>query len=246
MSKNSKSKSLAKATVSETLAKTTGGYIASILADADKAALQQTQKTGNNADTRKASISKALAEADKKAVAAHLKAFKNLPSQAAAIAMVGPEAAEEGLSEDETILAMRQVLDIKLAKEMADASYEAVKALVFRTMDVAFADEDFPEHTNGVLDVPELGKRFCREGAGRKEPTIDEAKLAEAFGDELFAAVTTEKVVVARVIDEEKLAAAVAANPALMEAVRASMKSGDWKTPRLWVRDIPANEIEQE
>ena len=245
VSKSTKSKALAKAALAEVLPKKSGGYIADILAEADALAVQSL-KRGNNVETRKAAISDALAKANKKAVAAHLRAFKNLPGQASELAQRGESISADGMSEDDAIIAMRQALDIKLVKEMADASYDAVKEMVFHTMNLAFADEEFPEHTNGVLDVPELGKRFCREGAGRKEASLDEAKLAELIGDEAFESITTEKVVVARVVDEEKLAALVADNPALLEAVRAAVKPGDWKSPRLWVRDIPADEIEQE
>jgi hypothetical protein len=242
-----KSKALAIAALSDALSKKDTGYIANLLAQVD-ADILQTQKQGNNVETRKAAIRKALADANKKAVADHLKAFKNVPAQAQAIAAFAPEAAERGLDEDEAVVVMRQVLDIKLAKEMADAAYEAAKALVFGSMNLAFAEdgEEFPEHTNGVIDVPELGKRFCREGAGRKDANIDLAALAELVGEEVFAKITAEKVTVTRVIDEDALAAAVNETPELLEQVRAAVKPGDWKTPRLWVRDIPASEIEQE
>lgn len=244
---STKSKALAIAALSEALAKQKTGYIANLLAQID-ADILQTQKQGNNVETRKAAINKALAEANKKAVADHFKAFKNVPAQAQAIAAFAPEASERGLDSDEAVVAMRQVLDIKLAKEMADASYEAVKALVFNSMNLAFAEqgEEFPEHTNGQIDVPELGKRFCREGAGRKDASIDMDKLAAIVGEDVFNQITAEKVTVERVVDEDALAAAINANPALMEQVRAAVKPGDWKTPRFWVRDIPASEIEQE
>ena len=49
---------------------------------------------------------------------------------------------------------------------------------------------------------------------------------------------------VVRVLDENKLIAAVGDNPALLEQVRSAVKAGDWKTPRLMIRDIPANEQE--
>lgn len=244
---STKSKALAKTAAAEAVAVKTG-YIANILADADKAALQ-TVKRGSNVETRKAEITKALVANQKKAVADHLKALKNLAGQAAELASLdSDEMAAHGLSDEDAVLAMRQYLDIKMAKELADASYDVVKELVFQTMNVAFAEagEEFPEHVNGYIDVPDLGKRFCREGAGRKDASLDDVKLAEIIGDELFAAITTEKVVVTRVVDEDKLAAAVAANPALMEQVRAAVKTGDWKSPRLMVRAIPANETEQE
>lgn len=238
-----KSQAIAKLAAAEALA-AKSGYIASILADADRAALQ-TAKRGSNVETRKAEITKALAANQKKAVAEHLKALKNLAGQAAELAAVdSEEVAVHGLSDEEAVLAMRQYLDIKMAKELADASYDVVKELVFQTMNTAFAEEEFPEHTNGYVDVPDLGKRFCREGAGRKEAEFDLDKLRAVLGDELFDKITVAKVTYK--VDEVALSNVIHANPALMEELRDTVKPGDWKTPRLMVRNIPANEIEQE
>jgi hypothetical protein len=113
-------------------------------------------------------------------------------------------------------------------------------------MDLAFEEsgEEFPEHANGFIDVPELGKRFCREGAGRKEATVDFKALRAAVGDELFAEITREKIEIKYELNEATLAAAVLANPDLLEQVRETVVPGDWKSPRLMVRDIPVNEKE--
>lgn len=221
------------------LARAEQGYVAAIIAKTDAEAAQETRKTGSNAATRKASIQKALIAANKKAVAAHFAALKAIPAQASAIAALDSEVAENGLTTEQAVLAMEHVLNIKAAKELIDATYEATRAMVYRTMDLAFADEDFPEHTNGVIDVPETGKRFAREGAGRKEATLDEEALIASIGEDAWNEITTEKVVTTRVLDEEKLAALAVDRPELLEAIRAAVVPGEWKTPRLMVRNIP-------
>ena len=74
-----------------------------------------------------------------------------------------------------------------------------------------------------------------------------EADLRAAVGEEIWESISSEEVIpeqVVRVLDENKLIAAVGDNPALLEQVRSAVKAGDWKTPRLMIRDIPANEQE--
>ena len=71
------------------------------------------------------------------------------------------------------------------------------------------------------------------------DATIDNKALADAIGAELWDEISTEQVTVKRVIDEEKLAAVVADHPELLEAIRGAVVPGEWKTPRLMVRNIP-------
>ena len=221
------------------LANAEANYVKAILAKTEAEALENVKKSGSSVAQRKASINKALAEANKQAIAAHVAALKSIPTEASALAAIGDEVSDNGLTTDQAVLAMEHVLHIKAAKDLIDAIYEATRAMVYRTMDLAFADEEFPEHTNGVIDVPETGKRFAREGAGRKAATIDNKALADAIGAELWDEISTEQVTVKRVIDEEKLAAVVADHPELLEAIRGAVVPGEWKTPRLMVRNIP-------
>lgn len=230
------------------------GYVASIVADVDAKALA-TEKRGSNIETRKAAHLASLVKANKKVkgctadLAPTADAMKGFVAKAKAVAAFIETAMEQGLTEEQAVLVMSEALDVKLIKEFADATYDAAKAAVYRTMDAAAEEqgEEFPSQTAMVLDVPELGKRFCREGTGRKPASLDEAKLAELVGDDVWSEITTEQVIpatVVRVIDEAKLAAAVANDPALLEQVREAVVPGDWKTPRLMIRDIPATEKE--
>jgi hypothetical protein len=222
------------------------GFVASIVAaEADKAL--QTEKTGNNVAIRKAAIRKAMTGADRKAVADHVGALKSHPELFKAVAARAESISADGASDEDAVLLMKMISGGKLGEEFIKAAYEFGKELVFRTMDIAFAEEEFPEHTNGYIDVPELGKRFCREMAGRQDSSLDEDKLRDLVGEDVWAQITREEVIpatVVRKLDEQSLIAAAAANPALLELVRESVRLGSWKSPRLMIRDIPVTEKE--
>lgn len=230
------------------------GYVAQIVADVDAKALA-TEKRGSNVETRKAAHLAALVKTNKKVkgssadLAPTAKAIKGFVAKAKAMAAFVESAVESGLTEEQAVIAMSVALDGKLINEFVAATYDATKSAVYASMDAAAAEagEEFPAQTAMTLDVPETGKRFCREGVGRKPATLDEEKLAELIGEKAWEAITTEQVIpatVVRVIDESKLAAAVNDNPALLEQVREAVIPGDWKTPRLMIRDIPATEKE--
>lgn len=224
------------------------GFVANIVAaEADKAL--QTEKTGNNAAIRKAAIRKAALAADKKAVADHVTALKSQADLLTKVARRAEAISEDGADADDAVLLMSLITGGKLGEEFIKAAYELAKELVFRTMDKAFAEagEEFPEQTNGFIDVPELGKRFCREMAGRRDSSLDEDVLRELVGEEVWEQITREEVIPAttvRRLDEAALIAASQQKPELLELVRESVKVGPWKAPRLMIRDIPANEKE--
>lgn len=238
-----KPKTLAPAAIAQLLKKAEKqGFLADILAQVESASAQE--KKGNNIEVRKAAILDALATQNDLALAEITEAYNqhiNLSDEAAGFA---PEVAEVGLNADQAVTAMRLLLAGKVVSETERAVYELVRQMVFGTLDMAFEDEESPENTNGSIDVPELGKRFSREGAGRKDPKVDFDALRALVGDEVFELVTVEKVVVTREINDAALAKFGLANPAVLEGLRDIVQPGDWKTPRLMVRDIPANEKE--
>lgn len=238
-----KSKTLAPAAIAQLLKKAQKqGFLADILAQVELASAQE--KKGNNIEVRKAAILKALSTKNDLALAEITEAYNEHLNLSDEVAEFAPEAGEVGLNADQAVSAMRLLLAGKVVSESERAVYELVRNLVFATLDIGFADEESPENTNGFLDVPELGKRFCREMAGRKDPKIDFDALRVLVGDEVFEMVTVEKVTVTREINDAALAKFGLANPAVLEGLRDIVQPGDWKTPRLMVRDIPANEKE--
>jgi hypothetical protein len=230
--------------LAELLAKHDANLVASLLAEVDLAAA--IEKKGNNVELRKAAHRKNLAENNKIELAKVGDALKSLLPRGKKIAKSSDSVMEVGLTEDQAVEVMHAYTDGKLISEAQTSIQELIKTLVFRSMDLAAADsgEEFPEHTNMVLDVPETGKRFCREGAGRKEATVDFDALRAAVGPEVFAQITAQKVEITYKLDESALASAVLDNPDLLEQVRSAVLPGDWKSSRLMVRDIPVNEKE--
>lgn len=239
-------KSLSPAEVAAVLAKHDATLVADLLAQADGVAA--TLKKGSNVELRKAAHRKALKEANAVELVRVAEAQDDILPLGSAIAAASDEIMERGFSTEEAEKAMDAFLKIKLASEAETAIQELVRTLVFRTMDLAAEEqgEEFPEHTNMSIDVPELGKRFVREGCGRKDASFDVAALQAALDPEVFASITTEKVVVTRVVDHDALTVAVLANPELLETVREAVLPGSWKSARLMVRDIPAEDANQE
>lgn len=237
-------KTLANDEIVALLKKHDKNVVKNILKQVDTAAALE--KRGNNVELRKAAMQKAVAESNGIAIAEFNEAADKIIPLGSGLAKNLDTIVAGGLNEDEAETAMELYLAVKLATEGADAMKDMVRTMVFRSMDLAAAEqgEEFPEHTNMVMDVPELGKRFCREGAGRKDAEFDMDKLRAAVGDEVFFAITAEKVEVTRVVDDQALSVAILANPDLMEQMREAVKPGDWKSARLMVRDIPANEKE--
>lgn len=140
---------------------------------------------------------------------------------------------------------MAELLDVKSIKEFVDARYEEIRRTVFASMTEDFAKqgEEYPEHVSGSIEVPELGKRFAREGTGRKDPQLDEDKLRKLLGDELWNQVTIEEVIPeqrVRKLDIDLLMQKARRAPSILEHLRSALKVGDWKSPRFVVRDIPA------
>lgn len=236
-----KSQSLATTKLAAELKKQTkNSLVKDILAEVDTASA--IEKKGNNAAVRKAAHQKALAENNKIELARVSDAMSTLLPLGKKIAAKSDELMERGLTDDDAFELMRSYLDGKIVAESQAAIQDMVRTLVFRHMDLAATElgEEFPEHTNMEVDVPELGKRFCREGAGRKPAEFDMDKLRAVLGDDLFAQITTVKVTYE--VNDSALSAAVVANPALMEQMRDAVVPGEWKSARLMVRDLAPNQ----
>jgi hypothetical protein len=149
----------------------------------------------------------------------------------------------EQLSEKDQLQLMEAYIAFQKVKEFAEAWNEECRGTVFDHI-TAVNEElgvEYPEFQNGSIEVPKLGKRFCKEGNGRKAPTIDEEKLKEALGEDLWNKVQDEELVPAKVVKAlsiEKLMKAVEDDPALLELVRESLIVGEFKNPRFQVRDL--------
>lgn len=151
------------------------------------------------------------------------------------------------LTKAESVTLMRRLLAQRDVAEFLEVTKDLTWELVRTSiMEAAAADgHPDPEHANGRLEVPEEGYAFCLEANGQKDPDLDEAKLEALLGDR-WADVcdvehVEEQVIPAHDVYEfspEKLMAAAATDPVIMEAVREALIVGGWKPGRRMIRTI--------
>lgn len=143
---------------------------------------------------------------------------------------------------------MKEILVEREIKELIDMRNDVIRAAIFAHL-TALAEargEEFPEHTNGSVEVPTEGKKFTREGTGQKTPILNENKLRALLGEERWEAVcdvteVPEQVIPAHTeysVSGEKIIAAAADDPAILELVKQSLEAGGWKTPKFHIRNL--------
>lgn len=144
-----------------------------------------------------------------------------------------------------TIL-MAQFLGQRDIGEFVSVVKDKIKEMAFAhiTAELEAQGIENAEFTNGTIEVPALGKVFCREGAGFSDPSIDEDKLRallvdmdrKDLVDELFE--TKEVISKEYTLDLAKLFARVEEDPTLMLVTDESLTPGAPKVGRLNVRDL--------
>lgn len=148
----------------------------------------------------------------------------------------------EVLDERSRTILMSQFLGQRDIGEFADVVRAKIKEIAFAHIDAVLEAEGVadPANANGSIEVPALGKKFCKEGAGFSDPSINEGELAGLLPEAVVKAVFVEREVVKveRQLDLQALFAAVEADPTLMPAIQASLIEGAPKTAKLVVRDL--------
>lgn len=154
---------------------------------------------------------------------------------------------EEGalaVTAEQKVALMRRYQDAKSIKELAEVVNAGLKAIVGEMVTAQVAadnpKEPHPEHVSGSIIVPELGKRFCKEGAGRKTPFLDQKRLAELLGEDVWSQVVETRAVPAHEVtelSESKLMALAATDPDVLQKIAASLVPGGWKNWSFTVRD---------
>lgn len=154
---------------------------------------------------------------------------------------------------------MEEFLAIKAMQDSLAARESRVRAMVFGSV-TAQNLADYPDAVDaelepGFVDVPKTGKRFAREGGGRKDPTWDVVGLKADLGPEAWAQVsrtvkTPRQIIAATTreeVDEVGLAAWMVMNgDVAMDVIAKHLVPGDPKPSRLNVRTIPAKVDEQQ
>jgi hypothetical protein len=147
------------------------------------------------------------------------------------------------LTADEAVALMQEFLDAEDFKITFTARREATKRMVFNhlTAENIRKHVSEPDNHNGWLEVPELHKKFCREGTGRHEPILSENLLKDFLGEEDWNKVIDVEVIpeqTVETINDEKLMALARKNPKVLEKVREALVLGEVKNPKFQVRNI--------
>jgi hypothetical protein len=160
------------------------------------------------------------------------------------------------LSSEEASGLMDEFLAMRTMSDALEARRAAIKAMVFQHYDAVFSVADIlePDTINGQLPVPEWGKKFVREGAGRKPPTLNTEELKKRLGVADWGKVVSriehpaipewtevhdaQAAWTEELLDEDLLAEYLHSHPHQLEALRLSLTPGEKKVPRFTVRDL--------
>lgn len=143
------------------------------------------------------------------------------------------------LTKDDRVRLMKEHTMFKDMDEFLKIRREWIRSVIFEIiteMNRKKGVED-PEHATGSVEVPELGKRFAKNGGGRKDPILDEEKLKTLLGAQWADACEVE-FVPRQVIEEhtelrfsiEKVMKLAENDLTVLEKVRESLTPGDWKS----------------
>lgn len=142
------------------------------------------------------------------------------------------------LSEPKATALMAELLDENDVAELLSVRKEMIREAVF-----AHLDEVEGPNTNGSIPVPELGKRFSREGAGTGAPQVDEQRLAALLGnrwDDVCETVIIppQEARIEQKLSVEKVLDLAQDDAEVLEALRTCLVPGKPRSAKFWVRDL--------
>lgn len=148
----------------------------------------------------------------------------------------------EPLTATELYNLMVERLDQADVQRLLEIRYQMIRARVFAHITAVHRLNDVPdpEHAPGEAPVPELKKRFTREG-GRGKATLDFTRLAEMLGPERSERVFRTEVIPEHTetrLDEDALLALVAEEPALLMTIKDCVVPGGYRTARFHIRPM--------
>lgn len=151
------------------------------------------------------------------------------------------------LTHEQLVYLMRRHTDTKAIEELAKVVYGGLKRIIFEAITAKVArenpDEKFPEYVSDSIDVPEMGKRFCREGAGRMTPLLDQDELRRQLGEDLWARCCETIDVPAHTetkFSEVLLKAEILRDHSLMPKLAACLIPAGWKAGSYTTKPIKA------
>lgn len=151
------------------------------------------------------------------------------------------------LTHEQLVYLMRRHTDTKAIEELIKVVYGGLKRIIFEAITAKVARENpaekFPEYVSDSIDIPEFGKRFCREGAGRMTPLIDQDELRRQLGEQLWERCCETVEVPAHTetkFSEVLLKAEILRDLTLMPKLTASLIPAGWKAGSYTTKPIKA------
>ena len=152
------------------------------------------------------------------------------------------------LSQEEAIGLMREWLDQRDMAELLAARLLMIKEAVSNHITAVNEEAglDNPDHQNGSLHVPDLGYRFAKERAGRKDSDLDTDKLQELLSEKEWEEVCDVKVIPRQIIPRhkeytfspEKMMKLAQKNPQTLSKLLQCLEVGGWRTPVITIRPL--------
>ena len=146
------------------------------------------------------------------------------------------------MSTEKAVEVMDEHLDCRKVTEVLKAREKLRRAAIFEDMNERLGAEgvEDPANTNATLEVPERGMKFCREGCGHHDPSLDEGRLRVLLGEEIWTQVCEEVTVsyTETRLNLAKLYDLALDDVTILTRIQDCAVPGAPKTPRLTVRGI--------
>lgn len=224
-----------------------------VLARLDAARVKDVEGPRDTIAARAAAMSTALATLDDEKLIELQEVLSGYVDELAT-AEVAFDGAGTDLSAQQLVYLMRRDQDTRKIEELSKVVKAGLKRIVFEavTAKVAAADPDepHPDQVSGFIAVPEMGKKFCKEGMGRAAPLLKIESdgsgpgLRETLGEAVWAQVTTTRTVPAvpahqvTELSDVLLMAKAMQDPEVMTKLEAALIDAGWKSGSFTVRDL--------
>lgn len=244
----SKTKAVAETDLKNLLAKAGGTYVQTyegLVAQVAKDAIERQPRS--TVETRAAALAAAVENVDTKLLGKINGKLTSLMKKVKGNSEVTSNPEPKILDEQEALDLMTEFLDLKAVEEFTAVRRNAIKRTVFGSITESKAAEgvEHPEYVNGVIEVPALNMKFCREATGRVDPKLNEEKLRELVGEEVWSKVTTTELIPAYVetrFDIDAYMTLARTNPDLIPPLQDALDvpegAAGWKPGRLMPREI--------
>lgn len=222
-----------------------GDYVSALTALLEQVETRAKPARQSTKSKRKAAHRDTIEDVDLAKLAAMRTKMAALPAMVAKNVIDMDDPGELSMERAEALMA--EALAATDAVEFLEVRGEMIKAAVFAHIDAELRAKGVadPENTNGTLPVPALGKKFCREGAGRTAAALDEQKLQEALGEHwqsVCRTVTVARRVISKhvelVFDPHLLLELVDRDPDVLDAIEDCLIPAEDKSARLTVQDL--------